>query len=258
MDTVGLAVRAGSVDDHDVVALVDALADSLIEGGVDLVTRVVDDAAHEEQVYRYWARTGAVSGVALVHAEPDDPRVQVLGSLGFPFAAVTGSAKAAFPAVVVDAGQSAEVLRSFLAARGRGRTVFLLARPGQAGWSGAPGLDGPPQEVYVRITTESALATAAEAAAEGPVTVVFDNDVHAAAVLDDVLQRGLRVPEDVAIVSWTYSAVCQGATRSITALNRRGAEVGALLGLQLRGALAGGPIAPVLAPAPFVVLGESA
>lgn len=265
MNAIGLAVPAGSVDDHYVAALVDALAGPVIEAGMNLITRFVADESEEEKIYRHWASTGGVAGVVLLRAQHRDPRVPLLRTLGFPLAAVVDATQEAdFPAVVVDVNASVSVLRAFLATRPHRRTAYLVgtvrgsARFRAAAFDAIAAEDDAVDVIRIENSAEAAVTASAGVLVDGPATLVFDSDVHAAAVLETMRGRGLEVPDDVAIVSWTYSSLCQSASRSITAINRRGGEVGALLGAQLLRAVAGQPVARVVAPEPFIVIGESA
>lgn len=264
MSTIGLAVPARSMEDHFVTALVRALADRLIEAGTTLVTRVVRDDAAEEHLYQHWADVGGVAGVALLGVRTDDPRVPHLRSLGFPIAAVVDASQTdGFPAVVVDVDASIMVLRTFIAARGHGRAVYIVAHEDR---DTAPSrtvvedteMDDSFDVVHTAHAVEAAVAAASTAVTGGPATLVFHSDVHAVAALTALRCRGLRIPEDVAIVSWTNSTLCQSTSPSITAVNRRGAEIGRLLGERMLGAVAGDMSTLDRAPRPFVVLGETA
>ncbi len=269
MSAVGLAVPARISEDHFVTALVGALAGRLIEEGTSLMTRVVRDDEAEERLYRHWASIGGISGVALLGVRTDDPRLPVLAELGLPVAAVADASHGdGFPAVVVDVEGSVAALRTFLAGRAQRRTVYVVAEDDRddAPWHAVVEdaavledgeVDDSFEVVHAGRGGEAVVTAATAALAAGPATLVFHSDVHAAAALAAFRERGLRVPEDVAIVSWTYSTLCQSTTPSITALNRRGVEIGAMLGDRMLGALAGDRTTQDRAPAPFVVLGET-
>ncbi|BDI23700.1 hypothetical protein L3i23_24760 [Herbiconiux sp. L3-i23] len=265
MNAIGLAIPASRNDDRFVVALVHSLADPLIRNGVSLVTKVVPDEDTEIELYRHWAEVGGVSGVALLGVDSEDARVDVLRTLGFPIAAVLDtSVEVDFPAVVIDFEASIDVLRTFLATRPPRRTVYISAVDQQSNGSlraaatEKAALDGLFEVVLVEHSDEAAIAAAEAAVADGAGTLVFDSDVHAAAALDTFRAKGLEVPDDVAIVSWTNSALCQSASKSITAIDRRGSEIGAMLGERMLGAIAGGRATREPAPRPFVVVGETA
>ena len=66
------------------------------------------------------------------------------------------------------------------------------------------------------------------------------------------------MPEDVAVLCWTDSVLCQSAQPMITAVNQRASELGALLGdCLVRAAASEAPVI-IRAPEPFLVVRESA
>ncbi len=261
---IGVAISADQMDDHFVTAIVRSLATPLIQGGLNLVMKVVRDDAAEESVYRHWAGVDAVSGVVLLEVRNDDPRVPLLRSLGFPMAGVVDTTMSVdFPAVVVDFDASIAVLRSFLETRPHPRAVYIRGSaerdaPARTSAIEAAQRDGVFEVIRTENSAEAAVATGAAALESGPATLVFDSDVHAVAALAAMRERGLRVPEDVAIMSRTNSALCQSASSTITAIDRRGGEIGSMLGARMLGALSGDRSTHDRAPEPFVVLGETA
>jgi DNA-binding LacI/PurR family transcriptional regulator len=265
MDGIGLALAASSLDDGFVTALVHALADPLIESGRNLVTAVVRDDADEERIYRQWADVGGIAAVALLGVRGGDPRVPLLQRLGFSLAAVVDApTRVDVPTVVVDINASMIALKEFLATRRHSRIVYVASEDGgELTASRAMAVDSAELEHEFQLiraddSADSAIATGLSALDEGPATLVFDSDRQAVGAFHAARARGLRVPEDVAIVSRTSSILCQSASRAITAINRRGGEIGALLGEQVLCAIAGKPPARVWAPEPFVVAGETA
>jgi len=265
MSGIALAIPASGNGDHFLDSLVHALADLLIQNGMSLITKVIADGQDEEQLYRHWARVGGISGVVLLEVRANDHRVKLLRSLGIPFAAVVDATlEVDFPAVIVDLAASISVLRRFLAARPH-RRAFYITRPvervttlSNTALIEAIAADDLFDVVETEHSVDAALTTGSTASATGPVTLVFDSDVHAVAALAAFHTRGISVPEDVAIVSWTNSALCQSARRSITALDRRGGEIGTLIGARIIGAIAGDQVSHDRAPEPFIIVGETA
>jgi DNA-binding LacI/PurR family transcriptional regulator len=262
LGAIGLALPVTRMDDRFVTALVHSLAEPIIEAGSALVTRIVSDTAAEEHLYRHWSVVGGIDGVVLLDARRDDPRVALLGSLGFPLAAVVDAAlEPGFPAVVVDFDAALTVLRTFLATRPARPAVYVSGPGDSAIRSLESGTvpDGVAPIAVVHAESPAQSLDAVEAAvASGPVTLVFDSDVWAAAALGAVRAGGLRVPEDVAIVSATNSALCQSTTPSITAIDRRGDAIGAQLGRRMLEAVAGDRATWEPAPEPFIAIGETA
>lgn len=260
MTGIGLAIPADSTDDHFVAALVNALAEPLIAEGYGLFTRVVHDPASERRMYRLWAASDGIAGVVLLGAGRGDERVKLLRALGMPFAAVADvSQQGDFPTVVVDAAASVDVISGFLAAGRHERTVYL-ASPGDSVTSQARAnaVGDRFETVHVERDAAAAVAAASAVLAKGPATLLFDSDVHAAAAASAFIARGLTVPDDVAIVSWTDSALCRSATPSLTAVDRRGGEIGRLLGHRMLATIGGGEARADRAPDPFIVRRESA
>ncbi|WP_248240090.1 substrate-binding domain-containing protein [Microbacterium kunmingense] len=260
MTGIGLAIPAGSADDHFIAALVHSLAEPLMARGIGLFTRVVHDPASEERMYRHWAESATIAGVVVLGSGRDDPRPRLLQSLGLPFSAVVGSEEVGdYPAVVVDVAESVTVVAEFLASRGSQRTVYITA-PSEAVTSRSRAVAA--EEWFDVVHTErdpaAAVAAATSAISAEPSTLLFDSDVHAAAAIAAFAARGLRSPDDVPIVSWTDSSLCQSVTPSITAVNRRGSEIGALLGARMLASIDGGETGWDAAPPPFIVRRESA
>lgn len=260
MTGIGLAIPAGSADDHFVAALVHSLADPLIAEGLGLFTRVVHDDASEEQMYRHWADSDGIAGVAVLGAGRDDPRIDLLNKLGVPFAAVVDADDAGdFSSVVVDVAASVTVVADFLQGRGHDRVVYIVGPTDSVtSRSRAAAAAERFEVVHTERASDAAVVAALNVTDKEPATLLFDSDVHAAAALAAFSARGIRVPDDVAIVSWTDSSLCQSTSPSITAVNRRGSEIGALLGARMLATIGGAPAASDDAPHPFVVLRESA
>ena len=260
MTGIGLVIRSSTADDHFVLALVHALAEPLIARGVGLFTRVVPDEAAEHAMYRHWAQSEGISGVALLGGSPGDARTDLLRSLGIPFASVVDAQFASdAPAVVIDETASVKAIGDFLASRRHARTVYLAGPPDSVtARSRATAAADHFEVLHVDRSASAAAAAAVAVVAQGPATLLFESDVHAAAAVSTLVERGVRLPEDAAIVSWTDSSLCRSTTPSITALNRRGSEIGTLLGRRMLAAIGGESPATDHAPEPYVVRRDSA
>ena len=53
-----------------------------------------------------------------------------------------------------------------------------------------------------------------------PTAIVYDNDVMTVEGLHVALSKGLRVPDDLSLMSWDDSYMCTATTPSLTALAR--------------------------------------
>jgi DNA-binding LacI/PurR family transcriptional regulator len=260
MTGIGLAIPAGSAEDHFVAALVHSLAEPLIAEGIGLFTRVVHDDASEERMYRHWAESEGIAGVAVLGARRDDPRIGLLKKLGVPFAAVVDAGSTGdFPSVMVDVAASVTVVADFLQGRGHVRVVYIVGPTDSVtSRSRATAAEERFEVVHTERSSDAAVAAALNVIEKKPATLLFDSDVHAVAALAAFSARGIRVPDDAAIVSWTDSSLCQSTSPSITAVNRRGSEIGGLLGARVLATVRGAAVGSDDAPHPFLVLRESA
>lgn len=257
---IGLVIPLEDANDHFVAALRQAVAEPLIAAGFGLFTRVVEDAEGERDLYCRWAGTDGIAGVLLLGGHDDAARIALLRELGLAFTAVISSLDAGdFPAVVIDTAESSAVVSRFLADRQHARTVYITASlesvPAQ-GWESMS--IEQPEVIHSGGSPENALAAAMSALKSGPATLLFDSDVHAHTVLTGLIASGRRVPEDAAVISWTDSALCRSSAPAITAVNRRGSEIGDLLGRRMLATIAGGSSTHDRAPAPFIVSRGSA
>lgn len=257
---VGLVIPGGGPGDHFVSAVRQAVADPLIAAGYGLYTRVIDDTAAEVETYRRWAASAGVAGVVLLGGHDDAERIGVLRELALPFVAVVPSDEVGdFSAVAIDVAESVGVIDAFLSGRRHERVVYVTgAMDSVTSRSREAALAGRVEVVHSEGDVDNALAAARSVVTDGPATLLFDSDVHACAVTSDLLAEGRRVPEDAAILSWTDSSLCRSSAPAITAVDRRGAEIGEMLGRRMLAVLAGG--APVVdrAPTPFIVSRASA
>ena len=64
-----------------------------------------------------------------------------------------------------------------------------------------------------RVTREALMSDAR------PTALIYDNDVMAVAALTVALELGLRVPEDVSIIAWDDSVLCEHTFPQLTALS---------------------------------------
>jgi DNA-binding LacI/PurR family transcriptional regulator len=264
MSGVGLVVNGDLLtDDRYVSGVVHALGDRLTEAGTRLIVRVADSAESESDIYHFWHASGGPDAVALIGVTGDDPRVRLLRRLGTPFAAVADRSRVDdFSAVIVDNIAMVDEIRRFLASQGYAHALYVTGfEESETGGIRGTAFDDGKDDVEVIRSEGGVAATVAAAVAalrDDISAVLFDTDAAAVAALDAFRQLGKRVPEDVAILSWTDSLLCQSSEPPITALNQRAAETGSLLAECLLKTLrTPGPIV-FTAPPPTVVQRESA
>ncbi|MET9220877.1 LacI family DNA-binding transcriptional regulator [Streptomyces sp. NPDC008079] len=184
-----------------------------------LLLRLVE-ADDEIEVHREWWQGNRVNGSILVDLRVDDPRIPALSAIGLPAVAV-GHPSLAGPFTSVwtdDAAATVEAVR-YLAALGH-RRVARVSGPAELGHSA----------IRTRAFTETAAELGLSArtvvadfsadqgsracrtlllSAERPTAIVFDNDIMAVTALGVAAEFGLSVPQDLSLLAWDDSQLCQ-------------------------------------------------
>lgn len=252
-------IPARNVEDHFIAALTDSVAGPLVAGGLGVFIRVVDDDLSETDLYHRWAESEGIVGVILLGQGQIEARVRLLNELGMPFVAVAERGSAGdFPAVVVDDAETARVISTFLTTRPHERAVYFAGSFDPAEAASRAQVFGIGGEI-IQAKHDGDAARAARSIIEaGPATLLFDRDTQAVAVATSLREHGVEMKTQVAIMSLTDSALCRSSDPSITAVDRRGSEIGELLGRRMLATIAGGAIGIDHAPVPFIVRRESA
>ncbi|MEV8213842.1 substrate-binding domain-containing protein [Leifsonia sp. NPDC077715] len=257
--SIGLVIRHGRDRDPLASAIVRSIAAPLLAAGMRFITRSVDDEESELKTYRLWARVGGIAGVIVLGADDADARIRLLRQIDMPFVVLApADGELDYPAVTVDASAASRALVAYLDAHPARRWVYVTSQ-----------LEPEPLVAEVALgerTIETVQATdvvgevirlGAESSVDDPVALVFDTDHDAVAALDALQEHGIPVPDAVALICWSDSLVCQSASRPITAIDRHGREIGALLGSAALAAIHDGGVRPVAAPEPVVVVRET-
>lgn len=238
--------------------------DVLIDADVSLMLRMVGMRGRDDRdTYRQWAQERRVDGVLLFDGKPRDPRLPLLQKLGLP-AVLVGFRKRGFASVSGDGQLEAELLVDHLAERGARSILFVggdatLASEGRRreGMAAACGTRG------IRLTIgEGGYSMpggreAVELALRDPSIdgVVCSNDLMAVGALAGLEDAGKRVPDDVLLASWDYSALTRSSRPELTALDRDAMGVGRQAARVLLDQIAGessrldSTLAPTLVPA---------
>ncbi|MEU4236089.1 substrate-binding domain-containing protein [Actinoplanes sp. NPDC026619] len=234
----------------------------LTPAGVSVLVKVVTDRAAESDTYERWAARGFVDGVVLVDLAPDDERVAQVNRLGLP-AVVIGAPSTAsgLPTVWTDdAGFAREAIR-FLVGRGH---VWIGHLSGPASFVHTQlrraGAEAEARDSAVNLeraegdySYESGRKGAAELIRVGATAIVCDNDLMALAALDELRDQGRAVPDDVSVVAWDDSALCQLAVPALSAMSHDVGRIGELAAGALLDAMAGKPPAVYEAPTAHLV-----
>jgi len=231
--------------------LVAGMEQVLAPAGASVLLLVAPDLAAELETYRRWADERTVDAVVVVNLVHGDTRPARLEALGLP-AVLAGryAGPTALTSVVTDDAGAMEAAMELLAALGH-RIVGRVSGPAElvhtAERSAAMRDSGRRLGVQVRIleadyTAEAGVRGAREllGTEPAPTAVVFDNDVMAVAVENDLVRSGVRVPEQVSLLACNDSALCELAVPPLSAMGTDVHEHGVTVGRALLDVLDGG------------------
>jgi DNA-binding LacI/PurR family transcriptional regulator len=192
-----------------------------------LLLRVVQDPEAEVEVHRRWAAEHRVDGVLVLDRRLVDPRPSALDGLGLP-TVVVGPPNDATPAVWSDDAAAMSAAVDHLVALGHRR----IARVG-----------GNPEFAYTQVRRAAFLAATQAAALHGadvldpgtrgematrellsltrpPTAIVYEADVTAASAVAVARSMGVSIPDQLSIVGWDDSVLCELVHPPLTALHR--------------------------------------
>ncbi|MGW7487308.1 LacI family DNA-binding transcriptional regulator [Streptomyces sp. NPDC054786] len=275
--------------------LVSGIQEVLSARKIALLFQVVEDLDAECALYRRWWAERRVDGVLVVDPRTEDPRPELLASLGLPAVVVGGpatrerqvdgpgrSSEPAAPGAAAapphpllstvwadDSKAMARVL-DHLYGLGHRRIVHIAGMPGLAHTARRirslrteADLRGLDHRHVHSVTTDYSDAEGAEATrrlldgAEPPTALIYDNDVMAVAGASVAAERGIPVPGTLSIVAWDDSALCRVTHPRLTALVRDTPGFGRLAAQELLAVLDGGPLRTVQGELPHLEARES-
>lgn len=249
--------------------LISGIQAELSAAATSLLFTVAEDRHAEIELYRAWWAQRRVDGVILVDLRDDDPRVPELVALGLP-TVVIGAAAGAGPLVSVyfDDAEATRTVVRYLAELGHRRVAHV---------TGLPGL------LHTRIRDEQFRASASAAGLEcvsvrgdytgergaqattellsterPPTAILYDNDLMAIAGLSAAQRLGVTVPDELSLVAWDDSALCELVHPALTALHRDIAAYGAHAARALLAITAGGTASSVCQEVPTLTIRGSA
>ncbi|MFE6890875.1 LacI family DNA-binding transcriptional regulator [Streptomyces sp. NPDC057694] len=232
--------------------LISGIQAELITDATPLVFTMAEDQAAEIALYRSWWAQRRVDGVFLVDLKAHDARVAVLEELGMPgvvIGAPVGTGR--LPAVWSDDEAAVRTVVDALAGLGH-RRIARVSGPSalrhtiirtDAFATCVRELDIEGRIVEADYSGERGAAATRELlsgpAPSRPTAILYDNDVMALSGLTAAQALGLRVPDDVSVVAWDDSALCELVHPPLTALSRDIAAYGAHAARRLRAAAGG-------------------
>lgn len=222
-----------------------------------LMLQVATRPDQEIEIYRRWWGEGRVDGAILVDLRFADPRIPALKDLGLP-AVVIGHPSQAGALTPVWSDDAAAIRE----------TVEYLRALGHRGIARVAGL---PELVHTVLRDQAFTAACRDLGVEHhtimhtdytgeegaratrrlvsrpdrPTAIVYDNDIMAVAGMSAAHELRLRVPDDLSIVAWDDSPLCQVVRPALSALTRDIPAYGAHAARALLGLIAGERVAGV-------------
>jgi DNA-binding LacI/PurR family transcriptional regulator len=212
--------------------LISGMETTLATRSIALLLQVVPDHDAEVAAYRRWWAERRVDGIFLVNLRVDDKRVPVLEELGLPAVVIGGPGHhGSLPGVWSDDASAMAMVVEYLAALGHRRIARVAGPPGLLHTE----LRGRAfDEVAARLQLESAVTLITDyspeqgaqvtrrllSAATRPTAILYDNDVMAVAGTSVAHEMAVDVPQDLSIVAWDDSVLCEIVHPALTALKR--------------------------------------
>ncbi|MFJ3957374.1 LacI family DNA-binding transcriptional regulator [Arthrobacter sp. NPDC090010] len=202
---------------------------------------VVGSVEEELNAYREWWQSRIVDGVIMVDPRVDDPRLEVLEHLGLPAVQVGShpSQSPTIPSVWVDDRAATRTLVAYLHGLGH-RRIAHIAGPQELEHTHLRRQEFAAAVQELGLTSSSSVSSGYEAddavratrellsLAEPPTALLYDTDVMAVASLREAQGHGLRVPEDLSIVSFEDSLLVRLGNPPVTSLTRDTVAFGTL------------------------------
>lgn len=221
-DLVGLAIQrpsGGLADDPFYTSLISEILDNLTPTRFKLRLEAVAEGESQWHVYDELLRSRSVDGMILVESEAHDERLQVLQRDRFPFVLIGNPLGASVWSVDNDNVYAADTATQHLIDAGYRKVGFIGGREGVtvsedrlAGYLQAAHRNGlEPRVWHADFGPEAAREASQRAFASesAPDSLVVLDDFMAMGVVVAARRAGLRIPEDLGIVSFNDSHVCQ-------------------------------------------------
>jgi DNA-binding LacI/PurR family transcriptional regulator len=211
-----------------------------------LLLQVTPNLAAEMDTYRKWASERRVDAVAVVDLRVDDPRVSLLQALDLPAVFVGHPCLTkGFTTVWTDDATAMEEAVSHLAWLGHRRMARVagltelghVAIRDDAFLAALRAHDLEGHVIHADFSAEAGrLATREVVVGEdAPTVILFDNDLMAVASLSALSALGMKVPDDISVLAWDDSPLCEITSPQLSAMSHDVMAMGAHVGRRLFG-----------------------
>ncbi len=197
-----------------------------------LLLRLTGENGEDLEVYRRWSRQGRVDGFLLFDEHEHDPRVALLRSMGMPCVVVTSiDREIGVGRLVTPELETVTLMLDHLGSLGHtgighvsGPMGYLherlraelLTREAQARDMRMTHVEGSYGYESAVVASRSLLGRRAE---DRPTALILGNDIMATAALRTANDLGVPVPDELSIVAWDDSVLCDVARPRLTAID---------------------------------------
>lgn len=229
---IGLVLKrpsGGLADDPFFAALIAGIVDELEGQPYHLCVDVVSDDQSQSAVYDEMLRTRRVDGLILVESEAVDDRIALLQRDKFPFVVIGNPHNAGIASVDNDNVRAGEMATRHLIENGFRRIGFLGGPAGVTvsddrleGYCDAMGsIERPCRIWHADFGFETARQTALDILNDGdrPDALVVLDDFMAFGVVLAARECGVKVPEDLGLVSFNDSSLCRLVEGGLSSVN---------------------------------------
>lgn len=229
------------------VRFIDGLNEPLADRPESLLWRTVRTPEAELDTYRTWAAQNRVDAVVLVNILADgDPRIPVLAELEMPTVVVgdlrgTGGP----PSVWTDDAEAMRITIDHFIEKGHRRIAriregggMLHAAIRSKAFAEILAEKGLPEGIDLLVSPGSPedrtdLLAELLARPDAPTAFQYDNALQAAVAVRTLRSLGYRVPEDIALLTWDNSGLCEVTDPPVSAIDRDAYTYGRVVGDQV-------------------------
>ncbi|WP_022900724.1 LacI family DNA-binding transcriptional regulator [Humibacter albus] len=195
-----------------------------------LLLQFADSENMELSTYARWCTERRVDGIVLLDLRINDPRPQAITEMGVPFV-VLGNANYAkgYPSFGIDDATITYNLVGRLVALGHRRLARIEDMHTMAhtavrtsAFVRACALNNLPTPVLLEGDASTASGRAQTRhlldSNRRPTAILYDNDVMAVAGLHTALEMGVTVPDELSLIAWDDSILCEATSPQLAAL----------------------------------------